>query len=171
MLYCCVACARRAACVAARCRVVRCGVQGGPLDVTIAGMCYTSKHPKRRAHMPMPFFVVAWPSHSQWYGSAAASCCTDTSDTGESTGRDYLFPALKVPRSEGLSHTVTPALSCSTRRPGALRLSQYSVGSSRSLRFRSPRRRRPHSLVTPCAISCPRWLSLWRSQRRIGRNV
>ena len=45
--------------------------------------------------MPMPFFVVAWPSHTAWYERAAAQCCCTS---GESNGRDYLFPALQVPR-------------------------------------------------------------------------
>ena len=96
LVLCCIAALRVRDAQRASLRVVRGGTQGSPSDVVVAGMCYTSKHPKRRAHMSMPFFAVAWPSHSQWYESAAAACCDAA---GGSTGRDYMFPALNVPKS------------------------------------------------------------------------
>ena len=96
LVVCCIAALRVRDAQRASLRVIRGDAQGSPSGVVIAGMCYTSKHPKRRAHMPMPFFAVAWPSHSHWYESAATACCDGA---GESTGRDYMFPALMVPRS------------------------------------------------------------------------
>jgi hypothetical protein len=92
---CCIAALRVRDAQRAALRIARAGLEGGPADVTLAGTCYTSKHPKRRAAMPMPFFVVAWPSHMKWYERAAAQCC---GPSGESNGRDYLFPALRIPR-------------------------------------------------------------------------
>jgi hypothetical protein len=96
-------------------RVACSGFDGGPPCVTLAGTCYTSKHPKRRAAMPMLFFVVAWPSHAAWYERTVAQCC---SSSGESNGRDYLFPALQVPRrrsfgDEGVVVIDAPARTCS----------------------------------------------------------
>ena len=94
-VVCCIAALRVRDAQRAALRFSRTGLDGGPACSTLAGTCYTSKHPKRRAAMPMPFFVVAWPSHEAWYERAVAQCCTPS---GESNGRDYLFPALRVPR-------------------------------------------------------------------------
>ena len=92
---CCIAALRVRDAQRASLRFSRAGMDGGPSCPTLAGTCYTSKHPKRRAAMPMPFFVVAWPTHEGWYAPAASQCC---GATGESNGKDYLFPALRVPR-------------------------------------------------------------------------
>ena len=94
-VVCCIAALRVRDAQRAALHFSRTGLDGGPACSTLAGTCYTSKHPKRRAAMPMPFFVVAWPSHEAWYERAVAQCCCPS---GESNGRDYLFPALRVPR-------------------------------------------------------------------------
>jgi hypothetical protein len=112
-VVCCIAALRVRDAQRAALRIARAGLEGGPASVTLAGTCYTSKHPKRRAAMPMPFFVVAWPSHTAWYECAVAQCC---STSGESNGRDYLFPALRVPRRKtfgdgGVAVLDTPARS------------------------------------------------------------
>ena len=95
LVTCCIAALRVRDAQRAALRFSLSGLDGGPECTTLAGTCYTSKHPKRRAAMPMPFFVVAWPSHAEWYAPAVTQCC---GASGESNGRDYLFPALRVPR-------------------------------------------------------------------------
>jgi len=66
----------------------------------IAGSCYTSKHPKRRQPLVMPFFApkVQQQSLSDWWlplpqGSPTFGGC----------GPDFIFPKLSVPRGQHFS--------------------------------------------------------------------
>ena len=68
----------------------------------VAGSCYTSKHPKRRQPMVMPFFapLVDHQSLGDWWlplpqGSPTFGGC----------GPDFIFPKLAVPRGQDLSHS------------------------------------------------------------------
>ena len=149
LVVCCIAALRIRDAQRAALRVARAGLEGGPAGVTLAGTCYTSKHPKRRAAMPIPFFVVAWPSHMEWYERAAAQCCCLS---GESNGRDYLFPALQVPRrktfgDEGVVVLDTPARSATviavlrwilTLPPLSLTKEQAAAYSGHSMRHFMP---------------------------------
>ena len=55
----------------------------------VAGNCFTSKHPKRRAAMPMPFYAVRTGLPLDWSASPALAVASD---------RDFMFRAVKVPR-------------------------------------------------------------------------
>lgn len=63
---------------------------------TIAGMCFTSKHPKRRTPLPMPFFapISSGPTGDTWV-SPLRGC---------STSADYLFPRVTRPRGSSIDH-------------------------------------------------------------------
>uniref|UniRef100_A0A7S0LCZ2 Uncharacterized protein n=1 Tax=Coccolithus braarudii TaxID=221442 RepID=A0A7S0LCZ2_9EUKA len=68
-------------------------------DGRISGMCYTSKHPKRRAALPMPFYAVGWSEHGQWYAPL------DPTGLGRQvfdTGRDYVFMGYSRGRKSAL---------------------------------------------------------------------
>ena len=168
LVVCCIAALRVRDAQRASLRVIRGDAQGSPSGVVIAGMCYTSKHPKRRAHMPMPFFAVAWPSHSHWYESAATACCDGA---GESTGRDYMFPALKVPRSRSFDDARvgvldTPARSATviavlrwilTLPPLALSKAEAAVFSGHSMRHFLPTLARFMAIPEEDRLELARW--------------
>jgi hypothetical protein len=168
LVVCCIAALRVRDAQRASLRVVRGDAQGSSSGVVIAGMCYTSKHPKRRAHMPMPFFAVAWPSHSHWYGSAVTACCDGA---GESTGRDYMFPALQVPRSRSFDDARvvvldTPARSATviavlrwilTLPPLALSKTEAAAFSGHSMRHFLPTLARFMALPEEDRLELARW--------------
>ena len=58
-------------------------------DGYVAGNCFTSKHPKRRAAMPMPFYAVRTGLPLDWSASPSLALASD---------RDYMFRAVRVPR-------------------------------------------------------------------------
>ena len=66
--------------------VVRCS------SSMVSGICYTSKHPKRRQAKQMPFFVPA----GLPFATGGKAWSASLQHRGEA--RDYVFPRLKIPR-------------------------------------------------------------------------
>ena len=54
----------------------------------VTGNCFTSKHPKHRAAMPMPFYAVRAGLPLDWSASPSLALASD---------RDYIFRAVRVP--------------------------------------------------------------------------
>ena len=62
----------------------------------VAGNCFTSKHPKRRAAMPMPFYAIRTGLPLDWSVSPSLALASD---------RDYMFRAVRVPRKCTIADT------------------------------------------------------------------
>ena len=67
-------------------------IDAPPNGASVEGVCYTSKHPRRRAPMPMPFWV---PRSNDVLG--------DWQHGLQYLGPDYTFPAVQVPRGSAAS--------------------------------------------------------------------
>lgn len=70
-------------------------------DEYLVGSCFTSKHPKRRQPMVMPFFApfIAEPLLSGWWAALPQG-----SPVFGGGGPDFIFPRLSVPRAKNLDH-------------------------------------------------------------------
>jgi hypothetical protein len=80
-------------------------------DSYLVGSCFTSKHPKRRQPMVMPFFapLISEPDLSGWWVALPQG-----SPVFGGGGPDFIFPRLSVPRAKTLDHKkvvrIPPAL-------------------------------------------------------------
>jgi hypothetical protein len=70
-------------------------------DGYLVGSCFTSKHPKRRQPMVMPFFapLITEPALSGWWAALPQG-----SPVFGGGGPDFIFPRLSVPRAKTLDH-------------------------------------------------------------------
>ena len=67
----------------------------------LVGSCFTSKHPKRRQPVVMPFFapLISQPLLSGWWAALPQG-----SPVYGGSGPDFIFPRLSVPRAKTLDH-------------------------------------------------------------------